>query len=122
MALVDPITVAAHSPTPALTFARVQSDGLGSLYWDTPNNYKLKFSHSQSATTGEKHYMQLTQTVTATNPLTGGSALVTASASITFAFPAFGWTTAQKLAFVTALTDTLADADVTVTNLLNFNS
>jgi hypothetical protein len=58
----------------------------------------------------------------ATNPLTGGSALVTASASITFAFPAFGWTTAQKLAFVTALTDTLADADVTVTNLLNFNS
>lgn len=120
--LVDPITVAASAPTPALTFAITSFDGNGTTRRDVPNGYVLRFSHTQNAKTGERHYMQITQTKTAINPLTGGNASVTASVSLSASIPVFGWTQAEKDALVKALTDTLADADVTTTKFLQFNS
>jgi hypothetical protein len=122
--LVDPITVAASAPTPALNFAVVSYDGqgMGSVRKDVVNNYGLTIKHTLNANTGERHYMQLTQQVSAVNPLTGGTSLQTASVSLSVSIPAFGWTAAQKDALVKALTDTLADADVTITKLNQFQS
>lgn len=120
--LVDPITVAAASPTPALNFAVVSWNGEGSKRKDVVNNYDLNFSHSQNPKSGERHYMQIQQTVTAVDPITGGNSVQVASVSISASFPTFGWTAAQKEALVKALTDTLADSDVTVTKFLQFQS
>lgn len=119
--LVDPIAVAAAAPTPALSFAVVKADGFGSERWDTANGYQLSFNHSTS-TAGERHYMKLSQTVNATSPYTALVSKQTASVSIAVQVPPFGWTQAQKEALVKALLDTLADADVTVTKFLAFQS
>lgn len=120
--LADPITVAANSPTPALTLSMIRTDGYGSERKDVPNNYGLTFSHSSSPKTGERHYMQIKQTLSATDPLSGGTSLQTASVSLAVAVPAFGWTLATKIALVQALLDTLADSDVTITKFLQYNS
>jgi hypothetical protein len=122
--LVDPIAIAAAAPTPALSFAVVSYDGtgMGSIRKDVTNSYGLTFKHQQNANTGEKHYMQLTQTLSAVNPLTGGTSIQTASVSLSVSIPAFGWTQATKEALVKALTDTLADADVTITKFIAFQS
>jgi len=122
--LIDPITVAASAPTPALSFAVVSYDGtgMGSIRKDVTNSYGLTIKHQQSPNTGERHYMQLTQTISAVNPLTGGTSLQTASASLSVSIPAFGWTASTKDALVKALTDTLADADVTITKFNQFQS
>jgi len=120
--LVDPIAVAANSPNPALTFAVVSYTGEGSERRDVANGYFLNFSHSSSAKTGERHYMQLKQTLTATNPITGGNSIQTASVSLSVSIPSFGWTTAAKVALVQALLDTLADSDVTIAKLIGFQS
>lgn len=119
--LIDPITVAAASPTPALTFAVVKSDGFGSERWDTANGFQLSFNHS-TGTAGERHYMKLSQTVNATSPYTALVSKQTASVSIAVSIPAFGWTQAQKEALVKALLDTLADTDVTTAKFLAFQS
>jgi hypothetical protein len=120
--LVDPITVAADAPTPALNFAVISYNGSGSERKDVTNNYGLTFSHSQNAKTGERHYMKVTQTVTAVDPITGGNSIQTASVSLSASFPTFGWTAAQKDALVKALLDTLQDADVTITKFNSFQS
>lgn len=122
--LVDPITVAAAAPTPALTFAVVSFDGtgMGSIRKDVVNNYNLTIKHTQSTKTGERHYMQITQQVTAVDPITGGNSLQTASVSLSASYPTFGWTAAQKDALIKALTDTLADSDVTITKFNQFQS
>lgn len=120
--LADPITVAADAPTPALTFAVVSWDGEGSTRRDIVNNYELTFKHSSSPKTGERHYMQIKQTVTAVDPITGGNSIQTASVSISASFPTFGWTQAQKDALVKCLNDTLTDADVTITGFNSFQS
>lgn len=123
MSLATPITVAASSPTPALTFSRVKgSDGLGAEYWDVPNGYQLAFSHSTSPSNGERHYMKISQTLNATSPYTGQVSKQTASCSISVSIPAFGWDAAAKAALVKALTDTLADADVTIAKFVAFES
>jgi hypothetical protein len=120
--LVDPITVAASAPTPALTFKTVRSDGYGSERWDTANGYQLTFNHTSSASTGERHYMKISQTLNATSPYTGLVSKQTASVSISVSVPAFGWDASTKAALVKALTDTLADSDVTVANFIAFQS
>jgi hypothetical protein len=120
--LVDPITVAANSPSPALTFAMVKTDGYGSERWDVPNKYSLSFSHATSPKTGERHYMQLRQTVSATDPITGGTSNQVASASLAVSVPPFGWTAATKAALVQALLDTLNDSDVTIAKFLTSQS
>jgi len=120
--LVDPITVAAASPTPALSFAVVSFSGEGSNRKDVANGYALKFSHSSSTKVGERHYMQITESKTAVDPITGGNAALSASVSISVSVPTFGWTTAQKVALVQALLDTLNDSDVTITKFIGFQS
>jgi hypothetical protein len=120
--LVDPITVAASAPTPALTFSVISYDGNGTTRKDVPNNYVLKMSHTQNSKTGERHYMQIQQTKTAVDPITGGNSLVVASVSISASYPTFGWTQADKDALVKAITDTLVDSDVTITKFLSFQS
>jgi hypothetical protein len=120
--LIDPIAVAASAPTPALTFKVVRSDGYGSERWDIPNGYQLTFNHTTSLTGGERHYMKVSQTINATSPYTGDVSKQTANVSISASFPAFGWDASTKAALVKALTDTLADADVTVANFIAFQS
>jgi hypothetical protein len=120
--LVDPITVAASSPTPALTFKVVRTDGYGSERWDATNGYQLTFSHQSNQQTGERHYMKLTQTLNATSPYTGDVSKQTATVSISASYPAFGWDASTKAALVKALTDTLADSDVTTANWLAYQS
>jgi hypothetical protein len=120
--LVDPITVAASAPTPALTFSTVKSDGYASERWDTTNGYQLMFSHSTSPSAGERHYMKISQTLNATSPYTGDVSKQTASVSISASIPPFGWDASTKAALVKALTDTLADTDVTVAKWLAFQS
>jgi FlaG/FlaF family flagellin (archaellin) len=122
MALVDPITVAASAPTPALTFSVVRRDGYGSDRWDVANGFQLSFSHSTTPNAGERHYMKVSQTLDATSPYTGQVSKQTASVSISASFPAFGWTAATKAALVKALTDTLADGDVTAPKFVAFES
>lgn len=120
--LIDPITVAADAPTPALTFAVVSYDNEGSTRKDIPNGYTLTFRHSSNTKNGERHYMQLQQTLTAVDPITGGNSLQTASVSISASFPTFGWSSSTKDALVKALLDTLNDADVTITKFNSFQS
>lgn len=122
MALVDPITVAASAPTPALTFSTVKRDGYGSERWDVANGYQLTFNHSTSPGNGERHYMQVSQTLDATSPYTGEISRQTARVSISATFPSFGWDASTKAALVKALTDTLADADVTTAKFIAFES
>jgi len=115
--LTDPLTVAASSPTPALSLSVVSFDGMGSTRKDVANGYVLKMSHSTNAKSGERHYMQMQATVTAVDPLTGGNSLQTGSVSISSSFPTFGFDQAHKDALVKALTDALG----VVTNT-KFNS
>lgn len=122
MALPDPITVAAAAPTPALTFSVVKRDGYGAERWDVANGYQLSFNHSTNPGSGERHYMKLSQTKDATSPYTGDVSKQTAVVSISASFPAFGWDASTKAALLKALTDTLADADVTNAKFLAFES
>jgi hypothetical protein len=122
MALVDPITVAASAPTPALTFSVIRRDGYGSDRWDVANGYQLAFNHSTSPNNGERHYMKVSQTLDATSPYTGLVSKQTANVSISASFPPFGWNAAAKAALVKALLDTLADADVTTAKFVAFES
>jgi hypothetical protein len=119
---IDPISIAANSPTPGLTFSVKAFNGEGSTRMDIPHQYGLTFQHSSTANGGERHYMQIAQTLQATNPLTGGVSLQTAKVSLSVSIPSFGWAIADKVALVQALIDTLNDSDVTITGLLNFNS
>jgi len=120
--LVDPITVAASSPTPALTFAVVRSDGYGSERWGGPNGFQLTFSHSTNPKSGERHYMKVSQTLNATSPYTGLVSQQTASVSISASFPSFGWDASTKAALLKAITDTLASSGVTPAKFLAFQS
>lgn len=120
--LVDPITVPAAAPTPALNFYIISSDGYGSVRkHDGADKYYLTINHTQSKA-GDRHYMQVKLTKDAVSPYTGLTSQQTATASIAITVPAFGFDNTAMIALVKALTDTLADADVTATKLLNFQS
>lgn len=121
--LVDPIAVAAAAPTPALNFYIRSSDGMGSVRGhDGTDKYVLTINHSQNAKSGDRHYMKIALTVDAVSPYTGLTSQQTANVSLSISVPPFGFTTTAMVALVKALTDTLADADVTTTKLLNFQS
>jgi hypothetical protein len=120
--LADPITVPAASPTPALNFYIIQNDGFGTIRkHDGTDKYYLTINHSQSKS-GDRHYMQLKLTKDAVSPYTGLTSQQTATASLAFTVPAFGFDNTAMVALVKALTDTLADADVTSLKLLNMQS
>lgn len=120
--LVDPISVTAASPTPALTFSVIAYTGTGSTRKDVANGYTLDISHTQNPKSGERHYMKISQSLSAVNPLTGGTSVQTASVSISASIPSFGWTAATKAALVKALLDTLSDTEVTVDKFIGFQS
>lgn len=121
--LVDPIAVPAAAPTPALNFYVIRTDGYGSERKHNGTDlYDLIINHSKNAKTGDRHYMQIACTVDAVSPYTGLTSKQTAKASLSISVPPFGFTEAAMVALVKALTDTLADADVTTTKLLQFQS
>jgi len=120
--LIDPIAVAAASPTPALNFYVIRSDGYGSeRKHDGTDKYYLTINHSTSKA-GDRHYMKISYTVDAVSPYTGLTSQQTATVSLSASVPPFGFSAAAMVALVKALTDTLADADVTSTKWLNFQS
>lgn len=121
--LVDPIAVPVAAPTPALNFYVISSDGMGSVRkHDGTDKYYLTINHSMSKTAGDRHYMQIKLTKDAVSPYTGLTSQQTATASIAVSSPAFGFSITDMVALLKALTDTLADADVTPTKFLNFQS
>jgi hypothetical protein len=119
--LADPITIAAASPTPALVFSIISSDGLGSIRQDADGVYNLVINHSKGKG-ADRHYMQILQTIDATNPYTGTVSKQTATVSIAISVPKFGFDNTAMVALVKALTDTLADSEVTSLKLLQFQS
>lgn len=119
--LPDPVTIAASAPTPEMIFRVIKSDGYGSERVTDDGIYRTVINH-QSTKAGERHYVRLSETKDATNPYTGGTSKQEASVSLAIAIPAFGWTLAQKVALVKALTDFIADAEVTSTKIIQFQS
>lgn len=120
--LADPITIAAASPTPQLTFAVIRSDGYGSERVDTGNGgYGLVIQHSTSKN-GNRHYMKISQTVDAANPYSGVTQKLVATVSLSISRPSFGFDDTAMVALVKALTDTLADSEVTTAKILQFQS
>jgi hypothetical protein len=119
--LPDPFTIAAAAPTPEMIFSVVKSDGYGSERRTADGIYTLVINH-EDAKAAERHYIRITEVKDAVNPYTGGTSKQSATVSIAMSFPKFGWTLAQKVALVKALTDTLADSEVTSTKILSFQS
>jgi hypothetical protein len=121
--LPDPVTVTAASPTPELNFTIVKQDGYGSERVDTGGNgYAVITNHSRPKGGGDKHYVQMTQTLNATDPYTGLVKKQTASVSLTIVRPAFGFTDAALVALCKALTDYRDDSQVTTARLIQFQS
>jgi hypothetical protein len=121
--LPDPVTIAAAAPTPALVFTIVKQDGYGSERVDTGGNgYSVIINHQRLKGGGDKHYVQMTQTVNATDPYSGLVKKQTASVSLTITRPSFGFTDAAMVALTKALTDFRDDSEVTTAKLLQFQS
>lgn len=121
--LVDPIAVAAAAPTPALNFTIVKQDGYGSERKDSGGNgYAVITSHSYQKGGGDKHYVQMTQTVNAVDPYSALTKKQIASVSLTIVRPSFGFTDAQMVALCKALTDYRDTSTVTTARLLQFQS
>jgi hypothetical protein len=121
--LPDPVTIAAASPTPSLVFTIVKQDGYGSERVDTGGNgYTVIINHTRPKGGGDKHYVQMTQTVNATDPYSGLVKKQIASVSLTISRPSFGFTDAAMVALAKALTDFRDDAEVTTAKLLQFQS
>lgn len=120
--LVDPVTVAAASPTPALVLALTKNDGYGSERVDTGGNgYTVITQHSKGKN-GNRHYVQMTLTVDATDPYSGLIRKQTASVSFSISRPPFGFSDAAMIALAKALTDYRDDSEVTTARLLQFQS
>jgi hypothetical protein len=121
--LVDPVTVAAASPTPALTLSVIKSDGYGSERVDvTSGSYRVLTQHSKTKGGGSRHYLQISQDTAYTDPFTGLVKKATASCSFTINRPVAGFTDAQIVALAKALTDYRDDSEVTTARLLQFQS
>jgi siderophore synthetase component len=120
--LIDPITVAASAPNPELKFAMIKHDNYGSERLDTNGGgYTLTINHERSRST-TRHYLRVAKTVDATNPYSGVVQPKTAAVSISISRPEFGFDDNAMVALVKALTETLADSEVTPAKLLQFQS
>jgi hypothetical protein len=121
--LPDPVTVTAAAPTPQLVFSIVRSDNYGSERVDTGGNgYSIITNHTRPKGGGDRHYVQIVQTVTAADPYTGLNRKKVATCSITINRPDFGFTDAAMVALFKALTDYVFDSEVTTAKLLQFQS
>lgn len=118
MALADPVTIAANTPTPPLVFGKTRFDGYGSERVDTGGNgYTLVISHTPGKAVN-RHYVRLTQRLDAVNPYSGLTQAKEASVSLSISRPDFGFTNASMVALVQALIDTILDSEVTTARLL----
>lgn len=119
--LNDPIAVASTVYHPALNFDLIRTDGYGSERRDAAGLYGLVINHS-TGKNGDRHYVKITKTINATNPY---NALVTpqsASVSISFSKPAFGFTNEDLSNLYVALINTIDDADAGIPKIINFES
>ncbi len=120
--LADPISIAANSPNPAVTFAIIRSDAYGSERVDTSGGgYSTIINHSKTKS-GNRHYLQVILNKDATDPYSGLTKPVKASASISISRPPFGFSDTDLINLVKLLTDTLADSEVTTAKLIQFQS
>lgn len=119
--LADPFTIAAAAPTPQLDFSRVRSDGYGAEYVNATGDYRLVIQHTPGKSQN-RHYVKITQTVTAANPYTGVNQEKAASVSFSISVPDFGFSATAMAALCKALTDTLVDSEVTYARLLQGQS
>ncbi|DAD50536.1 coat protein [ssRNA phage Gerhypos.1_12] len=120
--LPDPVTVAASSPTPSLVLNIIKQDGYGSERVDTGGNgYSVIINHTRGKN-GNRHYVQMTQSVDATDPYSGLIRKQTASVSFSIQRPTFGFTDAAIVALAKALTDFRDDGEVTTAKLIQFQS
>lgn len=122
--LADPVTITASSPTPQLDLSVVSwaPGGMGSVRKDVPDGYTLNISHTTDPKKGDRHYMQIQLNFVGVDPVTGGSANLVASASISASFPPFGMTDTTRAAVVKAVMDTMLDSEVTVLKWVQFQS
>lgn len=121
--LPDPVSISASSPNPALVLAVIKSDGLGSERVDTGGNgYTVVINHQRNVKSGNRHYVQLAVTKDATNPYTTLTQSQRCAVSLSISRPAFGFSDADVVAAVKALTDFLADSEVTPAKLIQFQS
>lgn len=119
--LVDPITIAASAPNPELKLAIVNQDSYGTERRDTNDGgYTLKINHGKLKD-GERHYMQLLLGKDVTDPYTLAVRRKEASASVSLSIP-IGFTSTEAINLVKALTETLADAEVTTTKWVQWQS
>lgn len=120
--LVDPVSIAASAPTPALVFSVTKSDGYGSERVDTGGNgYTVITNHSKSKN-GNRHYLQMTLQKDATDPYSGLVRKQTASVSMAVQRPTFGFTDVEITALMKALTDYRDDSEVTSARIIQFQS
>lgn len=122
--LPDPVTIAAAAPTPALVFAKTRVDGYGSEAIDTGGNgYSTLISHTPGkGSTGNRHYLKITQVKNATDPYSGLTKAQSASVSISISRPSFGFSDTDMVALVTACRDWLYDSEVTPLKILQLQS
>lgn len=120
--LVDPVTIAAAAPTPALVLGVVKSDGYGSERNDTGGNGYTVITNHTKGKNGNRHYVQMTLSVDATDPYSGLIRKQVASVSLAISRPAFGFTDAAIVALCKALTDYRDDSEVTTARLIQFQS
>jgi hypothetical protein len=117
--LVDPITVTASSPNPELKLAIVNQDGFSTERRDlNDGGYTLIINHGKLKD-GERHYAQLKLAKDVTDPYTAVVRRKEASVSLSISMP-IGFTSAEGVALIKALLDTLADSEVTTTKLLQW--
>jgi hypothetical protein len=119
--LIDPVTVAASAPNPALSLAIVNQDGFGSERRDTNGGGYSSIINHAKIKDGERHYFQLLLEKDVTDPYTSLVRRKKASASVSMTMPV-GFSTTEMINLCKALFDTIADADVTTTKLLQWQS
>lgn len=120
--LVDPVTVAAASPTPELKFAIIRSDAYGSERVDTGGNGYTLITNHQKTKNLNRHYIQIICSKNATDPYSGLTKPVSASCSFVINRPPFGFSDSDMVALAKALTDYRDDSEVTTARLLQFQS
>jgi hypothetical protein len=120
--LVDPVTVAAAAPLPALTLAVVRTDGYGTERVDTGSSGIGTVINHTPSKNGNRHYVKLTWSKDATNPYTGLVQKQVASVSLSFARPAFGFTDADCVSLIGACRDFIYDTEVTPLRIIQMQS
>jgi len=120
--LADPVVVTAASPTPELTLSIVKQDGYGSERKDGVNGYTVVTNHAYLKGGGDKHYVQMTKSLIAEDPLSGANSRQTASCSIAIVRPKNGFDDTAMVALIEALIDYLQDSQVTPAKMMQFQS